>query len=115
MATIPTLQSITWMRGDSFKTTLTIGTGSLVGADIWFTVKADRELPDSAAIITASIGNGITIVSATTATIEVPAATMANLAAKSYRYDVQIKTTDGSVRTLVEGIFAVKADVTRAT
>jgi len=114
MSSLPTLQSITWLRGDSFSASLTIGTGSLVGSDIWFTVKTDRALPDSVAVVSATVGNGVTIESATTAKIVVSAAVMAALAPGTYRYDVQVKKPDGSVKTIVEGMFAVKADVTRA-
>lgn len=45
--------------------------------------------------------------------ITIPATLTAALAADTYRYDVEIEATDGTVERIAEGPFTVRAEVTR--
>lgn len=70
--------------------------------------------------VEATTGNGRIVIAAPTgspvvnqATVTIDAVTMAALAAGAYRYDLEIVSPTGVVTRLVEGGFAVKAEVTR--
>lgn len=106
---------LTMMRGDSrtFTITLTDSAGDpydLTGASLWFTVGN---------LVEKTVGDGITVETPANgvATIDfVPADTESvSDVRRAYRYDVQVKLSDGTVKTPIRGLFVITPDVTTET
>lgn len=104
-------------RGDTVSLTLTFTASGVVqniaGWTIWLTLKSSANDPDSAAALqkTATIsGDGSTGI----ATIELSPAETALLLG-TYYYDIQYKTGAGAIKTILDGKFTFKKDITRAT
>lgn len=119
---LTTKESINVFRGDSktIEKTLTDSDGvvvDLTGAELKFSVKKDRFLADTDALISkSSPSSGITIVDAAAGEfkVEVDAADT-DLEARDYEYDIQIKETGGKVTTIFTGIFTIEQDVTKVS
>lgn len=90
----------------------------LTGGKIWFTVK--KNLGDSDAnakiAISSAVASEIEIIDADNGVchIKLTNALTQNLDIGIYVYDVQVKTSTGSLGTVTHGAFAVIGDVTRA-
>lgn len=119
-------------RGDSATVTLALtrpDAGGVVRAfpitdathEVWFTVKGDTNLPDSAALIRKRLSSGgdMTIRPAPDdwiVDVHVAAGETALIEPGDYFYDAQVKVlASGETRTMVIGRFVVLPDVTRAT
>ena len=125
---------VTVYRGDTITINIT-GLGDISGrSKLWFTAKRDLTDSDTEALIqieeTAGLiyivgqapsnsANGsitVTDASAGDISISLSADESAKLpVGSSYRYDVQVLESGGTVRTLTSGVFAVTGDATRAT
>jgi len=127
--------SISRRRGDSWSISLTVG--ALTGyTSLWFTVKADRDVADSAAIFqiklnSPSASDGLLYVNGTDATdgtkgsitvsnastgaivIALDESITDDLPTGAWYYDVQALIS-GAVSTPDSGTFTVTADVTRS-
>ena len=106
---------LTMMRGDSKTYTVTISDSAgdpydLTGASVWFTVDDlfEKTLADGIAV-TAPL-TGVAVV-----TIDPEDTEDARDYRSSYRYDVQVKLADGTVKTPIRGLFVLTPDVTTAT
>ena len=125
--------TITVQRGDSWSIALT-GLGNIsTRSKLWFTIKEDTGLADTASTVqieetlgllylnassTVTAAHGtITVTNATTGalTIALDEASSVSVAPGSYAYDIQVRTAAGAVTTLSAGTCIVEADVTRAT
>ena len=114
------MTTLSMVRGDSaeFSVHLTEGDGSdldLTGLDITFTVKEHRFLDDADALLVKTVGDGITIVSASEGTLTIaidPADTSELEHLPTYRWDVQVQS-GGDVRTPLTGRLIISPDVTR--
>lgn len=121
------MSDITAIRGDneSYDVTVTDAAGQrvdLTGSAMWFTVKLNQTDPDLLALVRKSTyDSGITLATQSGATLGMatidllPADTSKLLAPKSLFYDVQLKTPNGKITTIVEGDFDLIADITRTT
>ena len=118
--------NLTVLRGDTFSKKLTFTTDAtpavalnLTGAYITFTVKNSLSDADVDAVISLTTASGITedsyIQGQVIATIT--ASTLAALATKTYRYDIQAILASGEVVTprYGTGTFRVIGDVSRLT
>lgn len=124
--------ALTITRGDTLSASF-VNVGSVSGyANIWFTVKRDRETADSAALVqidtdtgllyangvAASAASGsITVDDAPTGdlTIALAATVTATLpVGTGYYYDIQWMAAGGAIHTLASGVASVAADVTRS-
>jgi hypothetical protein len=114
------------VRGDNetYDLTVVLPSGSpvnLTDATLWFTVKKNKYEADAAALIskTSALNGGITIANQGTdpgeAAIALVPADTAKLVPGDYYFDVQMKSSTGTVTTLADGIIEITADVTRAT
>lgn len=109
------------VRGDTKIFTVNVtskedGTATdLTGAAIVLTVKKRREDPDIDAVISLSVGSGITITDAVGGQLQVkvPAADTNALELRKYHYDIQIDLGSGDRETPVLGRLDVRGDVTR--
>lgn len=114
------------VRGDNetYDLTVVLPSGSpvnLTDATLWFTVKKNKYEADSAALIskTSALNGGITIANQNTdpgeAAIALVPTDTNKLVPGDYYFDVQMKSSTGTVTTLADGIIEITADVTRAT
>lgn len=87
----------------------------LTGAAIVFTVKKRREDPDIDAVISLSVGSGITVTDAAGGQfqVKIPAADTNVLEIRRYFYDIQIDLGSGDRETPVLGMLDVRGDITR--
>lgn len=91
----------------------------ITGGTFWFTVKDDMNDPDSAAIITKTTANGITILNGPLGQLLVvvdPIDTDGLLLEESttFNWDLQYQDNTGVVQTIFIGKLTVLADVTRS-
>jgi len=121
--------SLSWIKGDTERLYFIVREDdtaiSLTGYDVWCTLKASyTDADDAATSIQKRIGSGITLtnhdvdgvlVTEGLITITFTAADTKTLTpGKAYQYDVQIKTPDGDIKTLVTGQVTVGNEVTLA-
>lgn len=111
-------------RGDTavFNVAAVDNTGvaiSIAGAAFWFTVKNSVTDPDPSKVFQKTLGDGITIISATAGQLRVTVAPTDTSALPSENvpmiYDLQMKDNTNAIWTINEGAFMVTPDVTRAT
>lgn len=118
MPAVPVVTIPTEMRGDTLDYALTVSGVDLTqsGTKMWFTGALVKGSPDAAAVWQKTIGNGITVTGATTATATLqPADTAGLLDGAVVYYDVQVKTPAGRVQTAFEGTIVFEIDVTQGT
>lgn len=124
------MSALTIRRGDAYTTSRRLvvtvvdpagATVDLTGTTIRFMVKRNRDAADAAAVISKSIGAGVTLASPQTgatkgvAYIAIDPADSAPLNA-SHRYVWELEATDSvGVITLAGGTFAVQADLIRGS
>ena len=120
--TTPTMST---NRGDTLDATLSVTVASTgAAADItgwtprWTAKRAATWAsdPDAEAVLTATVGSGLTVTSNVGGTIalSIAAATMAAIEAGAYVWDLQL-TNGTQVRTAMQGTLTVTADVSRTT
>jgi hypothetical protein len=107
------MNDLTVIRGDTvtFELTITDSAGDpydLTGAEVWFSVERLG--------ISKTVGSGITVATpasgvATISLVTADTEDAPNLRV-SYRYDVQLRLSDGSIKTPVRGQLIVIPDVT---
>jgi hypothetical protein len=117
MASIPPLQNLVVVRGDTFSRVLDLSfaTGDLTGVTkMWMTAKVSASDLDSAAVFQITTGAGITVLSTTSARFDVSAATMKLLTQPTYVYDVQCLLASGEIRTAARGNLTVADEITQA-
>ncbi len=87
----------------------------LTGAVIVMTAKKRREDLDVDAVISLSVGNGITITDAAGGQfqVKIPAADTNVLEVRNYFYDIQIDLASGDRQTPLLGMLDVRGDITR--
>ena len=71
-----------------------------------------RRSPSHAPALTLSSGNGGIIYDGESFTLMAPAETMQEIPVGNYMFDFQTTSSDGTVETLLSGVFTVIADVT---
>ena len=103
-------------QGSTFTETLTVRVGTVPLNITGYTVRMMvRPTPSSSTVVLnlSTDNGGITVVGATgTITISVSATNMDAVAARTYRYDLEL-VTGPTVIPLLEGAFIVKPQVTR--
>ena len=119
---LTTKENLNVFRGDSktIEKTLTDEDGVIVdltGAELRFSVKKDRFLDDTDALISkSSPSSGITITDATGGKFKVLVdAADTDLEAREYEYDIQLKDAGDKVTTIFTGIFTIEQDVTKTS
>ena len=113
-----TPQNILIKRGDSrdIRLTFTDGDGAVIditGWTVYFTVKDDIEADDDNALIKKDVTAHTNPTQGETK-IELTYDDT-NITSKNYYYDLQVKTDEDKVYTVLEGVFVVEEDVTRRT
>lgn len=121
------MATLTAYRGDTFRTTATILTAAgtafdLTGCTVWFTVKAgaDVSADDSTALVRlywvsggASSGIAVTTPTLGVAVVTLSPAQMTPLNQYGgYRYDLQVKDSNGDVTTVDSGKLIATNDIT---
>lgn len=118
------MSNITLTRGDSRTLSITVldsdgSAADLTGASIWWTAKRDINDADADAIISKTVGSGITVTNAAgglaTVTIAPDDWTDAEDSDKHYVWDLQVKSDTGTVTTVASGRIIITPDVTRAS
>lgn len=115
------VENLTVIRGDDKIFTVNIesketGTSTdLTGSVIVLTAKKRREDLDGEAVISLSVGSGITITDAAGGQfqVKIPAADTNVLELRKYFYDIQIDLASGDRQTPILGMLDVRGDVTR--
>ncbi len=116
------VQNLVVLRGDTKIFTVNIASKEdpkiptdLTGAVIAFTAKKRREDLDVDAVISLSVGSGITITDASGGQfqVKIPAATTNVLEIRRYFYDIQIDLASGDRETPLLGMLDVRGDITR--
>lgn len=89
----------------------------LTGAKLYFTVKTAYADADPGVLQLTSPSSGITIDSAAggLATLTITSTQSGALTVGTYKYDVQLKDSAGTIKTLVSGTLTVDAQVTITT
>ena len=117
------IQGLSLPRGDGATYDLTVRDQNkailpLTAAKVWFTLKEKYADVDASASIQldSSDSSKIEIYDAAAGKcyIKVKNAHTQNLTPGSYVYDVQVKRSNGDIRTVLWGTFAILDDVTRA-
>jgi len=113
------------VRGDTWTETWTLTDddglpANVAGAKFWMTLKNGYTDADPGVLQLSSPSSGITIVDAANGVVKlrISAAQSAALAALTYFYDIQMKTTDAEgdvVTTLAKGRVTFESDVTNTT
>lgn len=103
------------IRGDTkvYEVTITDSAGEpydLTGADLWFTVAGLLEKRLNDGITVADVATGVA-----TVTLEAGDTDSAPSRRKVYDYDLQVKLSNGTVKTPLRGRFVVLPDVTTDT
>lgn len=121
--------SLNWIKGDTERLYFIVREDdaaiSLTGYEVWCTLKASyTDADDAVTSIQKVIGDGITLtnhdvdgvlVTEGLITITFDAADTKTLTpGKAYSYDIQIRTPDGDIKTLVTGQVTVGNEVTLA-
>lgn len=105
--------NITTIVGDSFARILTFTDGNggvynLTGCTLYMTVKANESDLEADAVISKTIqSTQFTDPTGGVATVSVTAQEMLLIAPASYYYDIKCKTTNGTVFTIIYGLFEV--------
>ncbi len=116
------VENLKVLRGDTKLFTVNIASKEdpkvptdLTGALIVFTAKKRREDPDIDAVISLSVGRGITITDSANGQfqVKIPAATTNVLEIRRYFYDIQIDLQSGDRETPLLGMLDVRGDITR--
>lgn len=113
------------VRGDTFSLTLTVTRDGrpldLTGAlGLWLTAKTvvDNALDDAAAVFQKTLSAGIVVTDALGGVARVTIASVDTNTLSpgtTLHFDVQIKTANGDILTVVVGTILIVADVTRTT
>lgn len=121
---IPTLSREDLSRGDDWPLVFynitnedgTLAT-SLAGWTFFFTLKAldDSAANDSAALISKSVGSGITVVGLEVQVNVTSTDTAALVPGTTYKWDFQVKTAAGRIYTSQRGTVRIVDDVTKRT
>lgn len=104
---------ISLYRGDDRTISVDVTT-DITDAELTFLVKARRDAADEDAVITKTIGSGITVTNASTglATISLDAADTADLPTEPfYRWEIQAVDAAGDTHTLAAGRFVLRTDL----
>ena len=122
------LKRLSLIRGDSQTYTLTFKGGTsgtlfdITGWTVYFTLKENSDLPDSAAslqkILTAGTNGTTGFGTAGTsgiAVITILPADTGNLVPTAYDFDIQVRTAASEVYTVLKGKFDLEYDVSRAS
>ena len=116
------MSDLTLIRGDTAIIPVEVNDAAgndvdLSGAEVFFTVKARRSDPDSAAVIRKQTGDGITVTVPAEGklTVTLDPEDTADIGRGRYRYDVQVVADDGTVQTVADGSVLLREDVTLAT
>jgi len=90
----------------------------ITGCTLWFTLKASKSDPDSAAILQKTTGSGITVTNAAGGiyNVRINNSDLASLTVpKTFYWDVQIKDSANIVQTVDSGTLTVNLDITVRT
>lgn len=118
------LRRLSLTRGDTQTYTLqfngsTAGTSGsaydITGWTVYFTLKTDYNLADSAASLQKTVGTHGTAGTNGIATINLAASDTVNLSPGEYFFDIAVKTAANEIYTVMKGMFDLEFDVTRAT
>ena len=116
------MTELSMYRGDTKSWPFTIEVNgvalNITGASFWFTAKNKISDADVDAVFQKTVGDGITITSASEGKIEVKLAegdTNTLTKRKRLHFDLQMKEASGDVSTPMAGVLVVDLDVTRST
>ena len=114
--------NLTLLHGDTYLERYTIlrddAAADLTGCTLKAMVKVDSMTADAAALLTLTVGSGLTVVDALAGIVdlEISAAQSAALSAsKSYVWDLQVKEPGGRIFTAAGGTLMLTHDVVLAT
>lgn len=117
------MADFTLYRGDTVELNIVVTASgsaySLTGRSLWFTAKYAYKDADAAAVFQKTIGNGITVTSASggLATVKILATDTSSLPSSKTLlvYDLQCKDPSGNIYTLASGNLVFLPDVTKST
>jgi hypothetical protein len=114
-----TTKKLTLTRGDSRTYTLTFKDAdqvayNITGWVIYFTLKTNENVADASASLRKIVTSHTSPTTGVTAVALIPTDTD-SLTAREYYYDIQVKTNDNKIYTVMKGKFILEGDVTRGT